>query len=459
MKTVLHRTDKTSTSVIRFVTVHQKSFVHIEIFTPLCYDFLYYDFNILKHQIRICGNPKNQSAERIETYENAHRRIGVEHNMKTDGFTCISNRIKEFYPDQDGLYYGTLIPGFLGGNDPLDGVEIWESNGGCPHWLYVTYGFTDLYPDDDEDDDTNNSEGTDASDSMNDENENVIDNKRAEDENDTDHGTNQVSGYGFELTFRLKRGNEDTAPVWPINLLQNLARYVFSTGNTFDSGHYLNANGPIALETDTQLTCLGFLTDPELGTIDTVNGSIVFLEAIGITEDELNALMCWNGKRFLKELTRQIPYGISDLSRTTLMRQPDFRRTWEQGVACDGSSTGVLYLPEMAARLENSKGYLQLGAGHIDQILTLLRARIEKDRPFVLQCNETVVCFQCAQQPDITTDEKALVISLTLESLNEICQLLKPHIGIHSIKTIPLTIEVVPTHIRDHDGKIVQTIE
>lgn len=386
--------------------------------------------------------------------------------MKTDGFTYISNRIKEFYPDQDGLYYGTLIPGFLGGNDPLDGVEIWESDKGCPHWLYVTYGFTDLYPDDDdaEDnaindrDDTGNNDHTADSDSRN--NENAIGGSDgAEDENDTDSENNQVSGYGFELTFRLKRGSEDTPPVWPVNLLQNLARYVFSTGNTFDSGHYLNANGPIALETDTQLTCLGFLADPELGTIDTVNGSMVFLEAIGITEDELNSLMCWNGKQFLSELTRQIPYGITDLSRTTLMDQSDFRRAWEQGVARDGSSTGVLYLPEMAARLENNKGYLQLGAGHIDQILTLLKARIGKDRSFVLQCNETVVCFKCAQQPGIATEEITLVISLTTENLNEICQLVKPHVGLHSMKTMPLTIEVVPTHIRDQDGNIIQTIE
>ncbi|MDE6621822.1 MAG: suppressor of fused domain protein [Lachnospiraceae bacterium] len=373
--------------------------------------------------------------------------------MKTDGFTYISNRIKEFYPDQEGLYCGTLIPGFLGGNDPLDGVEIWESDKGCPHWLYVTYGFTDLYPDDDAED----SDDMEDMDSMNAQN-NIDDSDGIDDENDT--GDNQVSGFGFELTFRLKRGSEDTAPGWPVNLLQNLARYVFSTGNTFDSGHNLNANGPIALETDTQLTCIGFLTDPELGRIDTLNGSMVFLEVIGITEDELNSMMCWSGENFLNELIKHIPYGIADLSRTTLMHQPDFRRAWEQGVARDGSSTSAIYLPEITASFENKKGYLQLGAGHIDQIRTLLKARIGKDRPFSLQWkNDTFVCFKCAQKPGIETEDDALVISLTPENLNEICQLLKPHVGIYFMKSIPLTIEVVPTHIRDNDGTIIQTIE
>ena len=167
--------------------------------------------------------------------------------MDTDGFTYISNRIKEFYPDQEGLYYGTILPGYLGGSDPLEGVEIWESDKGCPHWLYVTYGFTDLYPDEDgdaEDEDENDDHNSTEDDR--DDNENKY---------DADDSKNAVSGFGFELTFRLKRGSEDTPPGWPINMMQNLARYVFSTGNTFDSGHYLNANGPIALDTDTQLTC------------------------------------------------------------------------------------------------------------------------------------------------------------------------------------------------------------
>ena len=103
---------------------------------------------------------------------------------KTEGFDAIADVMKKQYPDQKGLYYGTLLPFRLGGNDPLDGVEIWKSEKGMPHWHYVTYGFTELY--DKESDDP------------------------------------QVSGYGFELTFRLKRGNEEEPPVWPVNLLQIL---------------------------------------------------------------------------------------------------------------------------------------------------------------------------------------------------------------------------------------------
>ena len=61
------------------------------------------------------------------------------------GFDAIAEAMHQLYPDQEGLYYGTVIPYFLGGSDPLDGVEVWKSQKGIPHWHYVTYGFTELY--------------------------------------------------------------------------------------------------------------------------------------------------------------------------------------------------------------------------------------------------------------------------------------------------------------------------
>lgn len=45
-------------------------------------------------------------------------------------------------------------------------------------------------------------------------------------------GMEGPSGYGFELTFRLKKQPGEAAPpAWPAELLQQLARYVFQTGN------------------------------------------------------------------------------------------------------------------------------------------------------------------------------------------------------------------------------------
>ena len=54
-----------------------------------------------------------------------------------------------------------------------------------------------------------------------------------------------------------------------MSLLQNLARYVFRTGNGFAPNHHIDANGPISLEEDDTQTALGFIEDPDLGSIGT----------------------------------------------------------------------------------------------------------------------------------------------------------------------------------------------
>lgn len=44
-------------------------------------------------------------------------------------------------------------------------------------------------------------------------------------------GSDGPSGFGFELTFRLKREVGETAPpTWPAELMQGLSRYVFQSG-------------------------------------------------------------------------------------------------------------------------------------------------------------------------------------------------------------------------------------
>lgn len=85
-----------------------------------------------------------------------------------------------------------------------------------PHWHYVSFGLSDLHGD-------GRVHMT----------ENI-------------ENPEQRSGMGFELTFRLlrkpssdyheKKPNEDLPPIWPANLLQQLARYVFQSGNQLCAG-------------------------------------------------------------------------------------------------------------------------------------------------------------------------------------------------------------------------------
>ena len=337
-----------------------------------------------------------------------------------EGFDAISEKLHNLYPEQNGSYYGTMIPYFLGGNDPLDGVEVWKSENGGANWHYVTYGFTELYE------------------------------KESEEEAE--------SGYGFELTFRLKRGEEAEPPTWPVNLLQNLARYVFSSGNVFGAGHHMSCNGPIALETTTKLTALGFRVDPELGEMDTCNGHMVFLQAIALTEDEMNGLMCWSGTKFLDTLTRYIPMGITDLNRDSVMGNSGFRSEWEQGVEQDGSSTGFLYMDELKGSLHDNRGWLRLGAGHVKTLTIMLRARLGKGRDLYIQNAEQSVYFRLGAEAACSMERDMFIIQLTAEALEELCAALQPHAGEYSLSMAPLTVVLVPTHIKDQEGNVLETI-
>lgn len=336
------------------------------------------------------------------------------------GFDAISNAAGALYPGQEGLYYGTAIPYFLGGGDPLDGVEVWKSERGVPHWHYITYGFTELYEKESDDLET--------------------------------------SGYGFELTFRLLRNGEEQPPVWPVNLLQNLARYVFSSGNVFGPGHHMSCNGPIALETDTKLTALGFRIDPELGELDTPNGHMTFLQAVGITADEMDALMCWNGEKFLSELERHLPLCVTDLARPSQTENPAFRAAWQAGMERDGSSTAFLYLDEVGTRLEDGRGFLRLGAGHTHTLVNMLRARVGKGRDLYLQGREAAVQFRPGAQPAAEPEEGILSLTLPEAALEELCAVLQPHAGVYPLAGSPLTVELVPTRITDRDGHVLEVI-
>ena len=86
------------------------------------------------------------------------------------------------YGEQEPKHYGTLVPYSLGGEDPLDGISTYKSGTPVPHWHFVTYGFSELY-------------------------EKELDNT-------------EYSGYGFELTFRLVRNeDEEEPPAWALNVI------------------------------------------------------------------------------------------------------------------------------------------------------------------------------------------------------------------------------------------------
>ena len=210
-----------------------------------------------------------------------YRRLYSSQDDAAPGWDAIDVQLRKVYGDLEPKHWGSVPKFMIGGKDPIDGISVYPSQqGGIKHLHYCTYGYSSLYYDEE-------SVGS------------------------------EFSRFGFEMTFRLSSQLPPEEEGWVFNLLQNLARYVFQTQNWFENNNWLDARGPLKGESSMKLVGLTFSYDPELAPIDSPHGRVEFLQAFGITVEELEMLK--NEVLSCDELLlqhRQVnPYLITDLSR------------------------------------------------------------------------------------------------------------------------------------------------
>lgn len=109
--------------------------------------------------------------------------------------------------------------------------------------------------------------------------------------------TEENSGYGYELTIRVKKeinGNEP--PKWPVKLLQALAKYSFENGGILDEGdHIPNVLSDSSGKIRHVLVC----EDSVLKKSKTKFGMVKFLQIVGCTNDEINFAQQWSTRKIV----------------------------------------------------------------------------------------------------------------------------------------------------------------
>lgn len=345
------------------------------------------------------------------------------HDSDTPGWDAINAALAPLYAGQEPRHFGTALPYTLGGQDPLDGISVYWSDAPLPHWHYITYGFSELYI----------KESSDAA----------------------------ASGYGFELTFRLAAAADEradgTPPVWPMNLLQNLARYVFGSGNVFEDGHHLDANGPIALETDTRLRHLAFIADPQLPARDTANGHLQFLQLVGLTDEEMAAVKRWSTRGVLQALQPAMPLWITDLHRGNLLEDPVLAARVRAGSEQEGSSTGMLFIETLDWRQQEGVTTLVLGAGQVPSVCELLPLRLRHGMSLELVSRQRQWEFSPgAEGASGELGPHSARWPLDEHGLQALAEV-RAERGIYPLGAA-LQIEVVPTLLRDAQGEVIRQI-
>ncbi|XP_055331047.1 suppressor of fused homolog [Paramacrobiotus metropolitanus] len=235
------------------------------------------------------------------------------------GLSAIHTVCQRLYPSQTNpIQMTSKIKYWLGGPDPLDFITIYL-NAGTPakntpeHWHYITCGLSDLYGD-----------------------------GRIHPIPDT-MGLDAPSGLGMEMTFRLKRKAGQLAPpAWPGELLQGLARYLYASGNSFVAGDHIAWNKSLdKAEPDSVVQHILVAEDPQLRSIGSELGRVVFMQLVGVCQEELEAAQHWNGRGVLELMRSTVsgPLWVTDMQRTSSPLATDSRmiQSVRDGITKDGS--------------------------------------------------------------------------------------------------------------------------
>lgn len=341
-------------------------------------------------------------------------------DVEAPGWNAITAATDRLYAGQKERHVAAVPPPGAGGEDVLNGISIFEGAGDEPHWHYVTYGLSELF--------------------------------------DKQSGDPDESGFGFELTFRLKRAEESEPPRWPFELLQGLGRYVFTTGRVFEPGQYRQRLAPILQETETQIFSLIFVADPDLPAIDTPNGRVRFVQAIGITNDEMNAV--WNvGVETVQALlARHSPKLVTDIARQSVLADQAVLREVEERAARDGSPTGFIHGDRVEVEQDGTGVTIAFGATTVSALLAVLPHRLPFGQSLVMVGGNHWTTFDRAEANSVRAEGTLAWLKLDEAGLRQLTETLRPIEGRYTLPCLPgLVIRVEPTAI-SYQGRVIYRI-
>ncbi|HET9988666.1 MAG TPA: suppressor of fused domain protein, partial [Kofleriaceae bacterium] len=278
---------------------------------------------------------------------------------------------------------------------PIQGISVYMRDEPVPHFHFVTYGFSDLM------------------------------------RKETDDP--EVSGFGFELTFRLARAAsksgerparsaaeggaevyDEKVPEWAVTMLENLGRYVFRTGNRFAAGHKMNLTGPITQDNDTALVAIVFADDPELGEINSQFGKARFVQIVGITDDEYKLIQEWSVVGLVELLRRRLPLLVTDIARRSVLADAATSIVVKKRVALEGSDEGGIHADHL--QLATGEGLrVELGALAAQVLPRAIRGRIRHGRTYTIHGPEGVKLHlgPATAAPRLTVAEREVTFELT----------------------------------------------
>ncbi len=212
--------------------------------------------------------------------------------VRAPGWAALDAALARVYPGQTPHQFASQRPYEREAAAPLPAVVAFEASEPA-HWHLVTYGLTELF------------------------------------EKSSPHPDR--SGFGFELTFRIPRGADEThPPAWPVRMLQALGHHVLFEQALLDSGHVLDLGGSLRPAPPSRLHGLLCVPDPDLGKIDTPHGSVLFLQLFGLAQGEIAEVHGWDLARKVGLAMDASPRGVTDPDRGPFADDPVRAAVWRR---------------------------------------------------------------------------------------------------------------------------------
>ena len=187
------------------------------------------------------------------TKEEFLKRIKEDENY-SPGWQAIDDAFEKLYPGQKPDHFASVMTSraIFGGEEYLDGYSVYTSPKGYKH--LVTYGMTVLY-------------------------------------GDEEAFGGEWNGWGYEMTMKLREDDTENCK-WAIDMMSNLARYTYKTQRFFEPRQYVKGNGnSLHMGEDSMITALLLVSDTEAETQMSVYGKTEFIQLVGITESEIQAII------------------------------------------------------------------------------------------------------------------------------------------------------------------------
>ncbi|CVI69355.1 Suppressor of fused protein (SUFU) [Clostridiales bacterium CHKCI001] len=194
------------------------------------------------------------------------------------GWEAIDEELTQLYEEQkpERLDMTLLSKVSRGSGKQLDGYSFYTSVNGYKH--LISYGMSELYA------------------------------------KEEAYGQ-EKSKWGYEMTMKLAQEQD---AMWATNLMANLARYTFTKEEALKVGMLISGDGtPLKPHINSKITALLVVEDEELPPLNTLNGKVLFLQLVGITQKESEWLKQNpdQTESFIEQMKADNPMLVTDLNR------------------------------------------------------------------------------------------------------------------------------------------------